>query len=340
MFMTKSLIALVICILGLSGVPVKAQEPDELPNYAPLLPQARARALPIDPRKGYLVKELKPDLYMITDGGYEAAFVLTGKGVVLFDAPPSMAQHISRAIEETTNEPLVRLVYSHVHVDHIGGAGLILSQHPGLKIIAENGTAAFLREQKDPNRPIPTQTFKGSETLKLGSLTAKLKVGYWHSPEGDLFIYLPDKKFLMAVDAFSANSVPFMNLDLTQNMDEYLKFFDTALSYDFDIMVPGHHSSPANRSDVLVAKKYVYDVYHTASKILQLDHKAFLSVAVRKYGRENTYPTASVLIDNEVNQCAKEIQARWADKLDSVDVWAPSHCRTALVYAEWDVGSR
>jgi hypothetical protein len=27
-------------------------------------------------------------------------------------------------------------------------------------------------------------------------------------------------------------------------------------------------------------------------------------------------------------------------KLDNVDVWAESHCRTALVYFEWDVGPR
>jgi hypothetical protein len=46
------------------------------------------------------------------------------------------------------------------------------------------------------------------------------------------------------------------------------------------------------------------------------------------------------LIDSEVEQCAKEIKSRWIERLEGVDIWAASHCRTALVYEEWDVGPR
>jgi hypothetical protein len=38
----------------------------ELPNYAPLLPQTKARAWAVDPQKGYVVRELKPNVYLIT----------------------------------------------------------------------------------------------------------------------------------------------------------------------------------------------------------------------------------------------------------------------------------
>lgn len=42
--------------LGLSFVPsAQAQEADKLPNYVPVLPQIKARALAVDPQKGYLV---------------------------------------------------------------------------------------------------------------------------------------------------------------------------------------------------------------------------------------------------------------------------------------------
>jgi glyoxylase-like metal-dependent hydrolase (beta-lactamase superfamily II) len=139
-----------------------------------------------------LVKELKPGIFMITDGAYESVFVTTGKGVVLFDAPPSLGQHIVNAVSETT-EQIVELVYTHLHADHIGGAGLVLQSKPDVQIMAESGTAEFLREMRDPHRPIPTGTFKNHETLKLGSLTADMKVGHWHSPEGDLLIYVPDR---------------------------------------------------------------------------------------------------------------------------------------------------
>jgi glyoxylase-like metal-dependent hydrolase (beta-lactamase superfamily II) len=326
--------------LGLCGVAAQAQTPDNLPDYVPLLPQIKAKATVVDKQKGYAVKQLKPDVYMITEGAYESAFVTTGKGVVLIDVPPSFAKHIVEAVAETTREPIVEMVYTHMHVDHIGGAGLILKQVPKLQILAEEGTADFLRDMQDPHRPVPTHTFKDHYTLKLGSLTADMKVGHWHSPEGDLLISIPDKKVVIAIDAFSSGATPFMGLDLTMNMHDYLKFFDQLQAMDFDVMIPGHHSTPATKEDLESAKSYVIDVYNTITRILGEDHQALKARAIEKYGPENGWAVASVVIDSEVNQCAKEITGRWVEKLEGVDIWAASHCRTALVYSEWDVGQR
>jgi glyoxylase-like metal-dependent hydrolase (beta-lactamase superfamily II) len=338
---TSRLIGPLVFALSLCfSTSANAQTGEKLPDYVPLLPEVKAKAPVIDPHKGYIVKELKPGVFMITEGAYESAFITTGKGVVLIDAPPSFAQHIVQAVAETTSEPIVELIYTHVHVDHIAGAGLILKQVPNMEILAEEGTAEFLREMQDPHRPIPTRTFKDRYTLQLGSLTANMQVGHWHSPEGDLLITIPDKKVVIAIDAFSSGSTPFMGLDLTMNMHEYLKLFDRLLSMDFDVMVPGHHSTPATHEDVQIAKSYVTDVYKTVARILAEDHSALKARAVRKYGAENGWAVASVLIDSEVDQCAKEIKDRWVKKLEGVDIWAASHCRTALVYAEWDVGGR
>jgi len=331
-------IAVLVLLLGLCAAAAQAQTNDNLPDYAPLLPQVKARATVVDPQKGYAVKQLKPEVYMITEGAYESAFVTTGKGVVLFDAPPSFAQHIVDAVAETTHEPIVEMVYTHVHVDHIGGAGVILKQVPKLQILAEEGTADFLREVQDPHRPIPTHTFKDHYTLRLGSLTADMKVGHWHSPEGDLLISIPDKKVVIAVDAFSSGATPFMGLDLTMNMHDYLHFFDRLQAMDFDVMVPGHHSTPATKEDLEIAKSYVTDVYNTVTRILAEDHQDLKARAIEKYGPENGWAISRVVIDSEVNQCAKETTGRWIEKLQGVDIWAASHCRTALVYAEWDVG--
>jgi glyoxylase-like metal-dependent hydrolase (beta-lactamase superfamily II) len=315
-----------------------AAETVALPDYTPRLPQVKARAWPVDPQKGYLVQELKPDVFMITDGGYQSLFVTTGKGVVLFDAPPSFASHIGQAVSEMTSEPVAKLVYSHMHVDHIGGAGLILQQHPGIEIAAEDGVSRFLSERSDPNRPVPTVTFRGQERLTFGSMEAEMKVGYWHSPPGDLFIYFPDKKVLMAVDMMSSGSVPYMGLDLTMNMDGYVKVFDQLLQYDFDVLVPGHHSNPSARDDVRLVRDYVVDVYQTMKRVHESDHRALISRAAQKYGADNTYPIARVLFDSEVAQGAREIRDRWMTTLDNVDVWVESHCSTALVYYEWDIG--
>ena len=178
----------------------RAEEPPALPDFKPVPPAIKARILPVDPQKGYLVKELKPSVYLITDGGYQSMFVTTGKGVILLDAPPSYGTKIVRAVSEVTSEPIVELVYSHSHLDHISGAADVLKAIPNVKIMAENGVAEFLREKRDPRRPIPTATFKDHLRLTLGSATIELRHGHWHSNEGDLYIYLPSKKVLMAID--------------------------------------------------------------------------------------------------------------------------------------------
>jgi glyoxylase-like metal-dependent hydrolase (beta-lactamase superfamily II) len=242
-------------------------------------------------------------------------------------------------VTKTTKETIVELVYSHEHVDHIGGAGLILKQVPNVKILANDGTTEFLGEVQDPSRPVPTQTFKDHYTLKLGSLTADIHVGYWHTPTGDLLIYIPDKKFVMAIDAFSSGATPFMDFDLTMNMPEHLKIFDQLSAMDWDVMVPGHHSTPATKEDAAIAKSYAADVVNTITRILAEDHGALKAQAQRKYG-DNTWAISKVVMDSEVEQCAAEIKGRWINRLEGVDIWAPSHCRTALVYSEWDLGSR
>ncbi len=338
MMQNLKLIAALALSLGVlfSGT-VAAQELDKLPNYVPVLPQVKARALAVDPQKGYLVEQLKRGVFVITDGAYQSAFVTTGNGVILFDAPPSLAEHLLKAVADVTSEPVVQLVYSHVHSDHIAGAGLILKQIPNLQIVAEKGTAMFLREQRDPRRPLPTSSFNDHRMLKLGSTTVELKVGHWHSPEGDLFIYLPGKKFLMAIDTLAAGSVPFMGLDLTMNMHDYLKVFDQLLDYDFDVLVSGHLTYLAGREDVQITKDYVTDVYKTMKRIHDgTDQMAVMTRAAQKYSWDNKFAVFSVLLDGMVDQCAAEIRGRWIDKLDGVDVFGASHCRTALVYARWD----
>jgi hypothetical protein len=108
---------------------------------------------------------------------------------------------------------------------------------------------------------------------------------------------------------------------------------------DFDVMVPGHHGTPTTKADLKIAKSYVSDVYNTITSVLTEDHQALKTRAVQKYG-ENTWAVASVLINAEVDECARQIKEHWIDKLEGVDIWAASHCHTALVYAEWDVGRR
>ena len=82
-----------------------------------------AKGPPI-PAKGYLVQQIRGGLYWLTDGAYQTMFMVTDKGVVAVDAPPTIGNNYLKAIAEVTTKPVTYVIYSHAHIDHIGAAGI------------------------------------------------------------------------------------------------------------------------------------------------------------------------------------------------------------------------
>jgi len=110
----------------------------------------------IDPAQGYRRQDLGKGLHVVTDNLYQCMFLVCSTGVVLVDAPPSLAQSIPKAIAEVTDKTITHLVYSHAHIDHIGGTKA-LGGSP--LIVAHEETKRLLIRANDPDRPIPTVTF-------------------------------------------------------------------------------------------------------------------------------------------------------------------------------------
>ena len=99
---------------------------DTLPDYAPIPPSALGPAVNA---QGYFVGRVQKNLYWVTDSTYQAAFLTTRDGVVLFDAPPTIGHNLQRAIDEiaTANgvsNKVTHIVYSHHHADHLGASSL------------------------------------------------------------------------------------------------------------------------------------------------------------------------------------------------------------------------
>src|SRR5712691_10133670 len=97
-----------------------------LADYAPVPRSAIGPALN---DQGYYVGKVERNLYWVTDGTYQAAFLTTHDGVVLFDAPPTIGHNLQRAIDEIANangvsNKVTHIVHSHHHADHGGGSSL------------------------------------------------------------------------------------------------------------------------------------------------------------------------------------------------------------------------
>jgi beta-lactamase superfamily II metal-dependent hydrolase len=159
--------------------------PEALREHVPVLPAVRAKYWNIDPAVGYGIKDFGKGVYALSDNGWQSAFLVTDEGAIVFDAPASYGKHIQEAVAKVTNKPIKMLVYSHLHKDHIGGS-IAFKNIPGLQIIALDTVSDFLKEMNDPNRLIPTETFKTAKTIKLGGKTVELTRHDYHSNEGDL----------------------------------------------------------------------------------------------------------------------------------------------------------
>src|SRR5580704_18885579 len=99
---------------------------DGLPSYAPI---PRSALGPAINAQGYYVGRVEKNLYWVTDSTYQAAFLTTSEGVVLFDAPPTIGHNLQRAIDQVTSaadmsSTVTHIVYSHHHADHLGGSSL------------------------------------------------------------------------------------------------------------------------------------------------------------------------------------------------------------------------
>ena len=332
--------AVIIGVATSAGVPAQAprqDSADRLRSYVPVLPTVKSQYWQVDPKIGYAVRSIGGGVHVVSDNKWQSAFLVTDEGVIVFDAPASFGRSLPSAIAQVTDKPIRMLVYSHAHNDHIGGSPAFAGVKD-LKIVALDPVAEFLKEMKDPERLLPNETFSARKTITLGGKTVELRRGSYHSNEGDLLISIPQAKFLMAVDSVTPGYAPFEGFDLTTNFHQYLRMFDQLLAYDFDTFVGGHLTSIGTRRDVEIARDYTLDVYRTVKRIHNtIDQAAVVADAAKAIGSDdNEFLLFKVLLDRVTEDAVQELQPRWIDRLAGVDVWLPTHVRTALIYVRWE----
>ena len=308
-----------------------------LTDYAPVLKSTLDRAWAIDPTKGIETRKVADGVFVVTDGVWQSAFAVTDAGVIVFDAPETYAAKIQTEIAAVTSQPITTLVYSHAHNDHIGGSA-VFADVEGLEIVALTGVAEFLAEKNDPDRLRPTKTFDDQLVLDSGGMRIELRASNYHSDEGDVIVYIPQARFLMAIDTLAPGYGPFMGFDITSNFHEYLHVFDALLEYEFDVFVGGHLTHIGNKADVEVAREFTRDVYETVKRVHgETDLMGvFVETAEQIGGFDNKYLLFDRFLDVVTERATAEIEQRWMDRLAGVDVFAEDHVRTALIYVRWD----
>ncbi|HEY7110124.1 MAG TPA: MBL fold metallo-hydrolase [Nitrososphaeraceae archaeon] len=274
-------------------------------------------------QRDYDLQEIKDGIYVLSADGYNVMYMPTGEGVIVIDAPPSIGDKIFRAISEVTNEPIKYLIYSHAHKDHIGAAHLFV---PSVEIIAETNTADVLNKANDPERPVPTRVFVDNTTLTVANKTLHLIYPGQYHQRGNIFIYIPDQRVLMAVDQLTPDAVPYKHLAATPEVPALMRSYDQALAYNFDIYVPGHGKT-GTREDVKVLKEYVTDLNNNSQFAI---NNINFTEATKNVDKQNNAAVTEAYFNALTNVCVDRTEEKWKGKLQGVGVWTDEHCEKMI----------
>jgi len=286
--------------------------------------------------RGYYVGRVQGNLYWVTDGTYQSAFLTTSDGVVLFDAPPTIGHNIQRAVDEiaaacgASNE-VTHLIYSHHHADHAGASSLFPRN---ITRIGHEETRKLLLRDDDPARPPPEETFQDRRTLEIGGERIELA---WHGSNhsrDNIFIHLPDHETLMLVDIVSPGWAPVCQSILPEDVPGYIDAPAMALSYRWKHLIGGHMGRLGTRDDVATHRRYLADIADSSRIALDTVDPTPYFV---KYGA-NTLAAAKGYLDAITAAAATPVIEKYTGVLAAADVFTARTTCYVLQSIRLDLG--
>jgi glyoxylase-like metal-dependent hydrolase (beta-lactamase superfamily II) len=272
--------------------------------------------------QGYYVGRVERNLYWVTDGTYQSAFLTTRDGVVLLDAPPTIGNNLRRAVDEIAaangvSNKVTHLIYSHHHADHAGASSLFDGD---VVRIGHEETRRLLLRDNDPARPAPEETFSDRRTLEIGGERIEL---VWHGPNhspDNIFIHLPDHDTLMLVDIVNPGWAPVYIANLTEDVAGYNEAAATAVTYPWKHYIGGHLGRLGTRDDVTLHQRYMADIAASVKTALDtLDPTPYF----QKYG-ENVWAGVKGYLDAVTDAAAAPVIEKYTGVLAAADVFTAS----------------
>jgi glyoxylase-like metal-dependent hydrolase (beta-lactamase superfamily II) len=204
-------------------------------------------------------------VYMFRYQSHNTIFVSTGEGVVAFDPISVDAARILREeIAKITPEPIVAIIYSHHHADHITGAAQLAQNVP---IMAHALAYEHLAAEPAPDIPLPNRTFTDEMTLRIGGKVISLRhLGKNHS-DNSIVAYLPDQGVIFAVDFVSNDRVGYRDLPGYYFPDLWASLERLQL-IDYRTAVFGH-GEPGTKADVYEQINYWTDLRREIEPMIQ-----------------------------------------------------------------------
>jgi len=158
------------------------------------------------------IEKVAPNVYKIFGGGGNTLVVVQKEGVVLVDTKmPGNGEAILREVAKVTDKPIVTIINTHSHPDHIGSTDFIREKYPNVQVITTEATKAEIAANP-MYKPgvLPNMTYKDRYTVGKGAERLELySFGQAHTG-GDTFVVVPAAKLLFMGDVMAWDMAPFL----------------------------------------------------------------------------------------------------------------------------------
>ena len=184
-----------------------------------------------------------------------AGVVITDGGVVIFDAlgTPSLAYLLLGKIRELTDKPIVKVIVSHYHADHIYGLQVfkaegadIIAPQGALEYLADDAAESRLQERRESLFPwvneetrllSPDRVIKDRQRFQLGGVKFVISpIGSTHST-GDQLLQVVDDGVLYSGDLIFQGRIP---LVAGSRPKVWLDGLEGLQTDGLKVLVPGH----------------------------------------------------------------------------------------------------
>ncbi|WP_126452810.1 MBL fold metallo-hydrolase [Sulfuriflexus mobilis] len=216
-----------------------------------------------------------------------SGFVVTAEGVLVVDTGSS--EKIGAALRETirtvTDKPVKWVVNTHGHGDHWLGTHAFIGE--GAEVIASDTVAGRIENEGEywvnlfnsmtegaigqPQTVVPATRVTGHMKRRLGGLEVELlPSGSSHSP-GDVLVWLPGKKVLIAGDVVYTDRAP---ATFDGKVKQWIAFLTELEAMPVEVVIPGH-GNVGSKADITRQRDYLAAIWASVSAGFEEERQAF-----------------------------------------------------------------
>ena len=243
--------------------------------WAKAPPAFQDRGVTYNPMKFKKIIKTGDDAYTIEfyndEESYFTNFIVTSDGVVAFDPlSDSAAMEYTKLIKQyAPDKPLLAIIYSHLHTDHIAGAR-VLRHYFGknVPIIAHENVKEYFQGWQVPFIDLPTELVSDKgKVFKFGNRTIDLKyLGDAHT-SSILVPVIKELKMAYVCDFANNNVVGWTDLPGI-DIDEMMTMQRRAAKLDVEV-ITFCHGKPGTTASIAKQVEYFEAVMNAAKKAKQ-----------------------------------------------------------------------